>query len=215
MKYDAVIFDMDGTLLDTLADLADSVNYALRKYSMPEREFEEIRQFVGNGVRYLMRKAVSENCDSATFEEVFGEYRSYYATHCQVKTRAYGGIHELLLQLKENGIPTAIVSNKIDSAVQDLTKQYFKDMCVISVGEREGIKRKPAPDSVLEAIRVIGCKHPVYVGDSEVDVETVKNAGIDGIFVTWGFRTKDELLRAGAGVTVDTVDELYRVISGE
>lgn len=194
--YQAVIFDLDGTLLNTLDDLKDGVNYALRLNGYPERSLEEIRRFVGNGIRKLIERAVPEGIDAQEQEKVFLEFRSYYTDHCRVKTCPYEGIMELLQYLKEHGIAMAIVSNKNDAAVKELAKYYFSDYIEVAIGEREGIQKKPAPDSVFEAMRLLGVdkEQAVYVGDSDVDRATAANAGLDCISVTWGFR-EEEMLR--------------------
>ena len=198
MKYDSVIFDLDGTLLDTLEDLADSMNYALSAHNMKVRTLDEIRAFVGNGMLNLAKKAVPEGTDENTVNAVLATFKAHYADHSQDKTKPYDGIIPLLTSLKERGIPTAVVSNKGDYAVQLLMPKYFGDLIDVAIGELEGVARKPEPDTVHLAMKRMGVKNPVYVGDSEVDVLTAKNAGIDGIFVTWGFRSKNELTEAGA-----------------
>ena len=198
MKYDSVIFDLDGTLLDTLEDLADSMNYALSAHNMKVRTLDEIRAFVGNGMLNLAKKAVPEGTDEKTVNAVLATFKAHYADHSQDKTKPYDGIIPLLTSLKERGIPTAVVSNKGDYAVQLLMPKYFGDLIDVAIGELEGVARKPEPDTVHLAMKRMGVKNPVYVGDSEVDVLTAKNAGIDGIFVTWGFRSKNELTEAGA-----------------
>ena len=198
MKYDSVIFDLDGTLLDTLEDLADSMNYALSAHNMKVRTLDEIRAFVGNGMLNLAKKAVPEGTDEKTINAVLTTFKAHYADHSQDKTKPYDGIIPLLTSLKERGIPTAVVSNKGDYAVQLLMPKYFGDLIDVAIGELEGVARKPEPDTVHLAMKRMGVRNPVYVGDSEVDVLTAKNAGIDGIFVTWGFRSKNELTEAGA-----------------
>ena len=198
MKYDSVIFDLDGTLLDTLEDLADSMNYALSAHNMKERTLDEIRAFVGNGMLNLAKKAVPEGTDEEVINAVLATFKAHYADHSQDKTKPYDGIIPLLSSLKERGIPTAVVSNKGDYAVQLLMPKYFGDLIDVAIGELEGVARKPEPDTVHLAMKRMGVRNPVYVGDSEVDVLTAKNAGIDGIFVTWGFRSKNELTEAGA-----------------
>lgn len=192
----AVIFDLDGTLLDTLEDLKDSVNAALSVQGFPERSLEEVRQFVGNGIRKLVERAVPQGTEKDKTDVVFDAFRAHYIKHCEDKTKPYDGIEELLQELQEKGYKTAIVSNKADKAVKQLAKQYFPWISV-AIGEREGIQRKPAPDSVFEALRLLGTDpgNALYVGDSEVDRETAKNAGLPCVSVTWGFR-EEELLRS-------------------
>ena len=194
--YQAVIFDLDGTLLYTLEDLKDGVNHVMRNWNYPERTLDEVRRFVGNGIHKLIERAVPEGLKDEKVEQVFEEFKTYYTAHCEIKTRPYDGIMELLAQLKEKGIKLAIVSNKNDAAVKELARDYFADYIEkeVAIGEREGIRKKPAPDSVFEAMRILGVdkKDTVYVGDSDVDRATAKNAGLDCISVTWGFR--DEAL---------------------
>lgn len=194
--YQAVIFDLDGTLLYTLEDLKDGVNHVMRNWNYPERTLDEVRRFVGNGIHKLIERAVPEGLEDEKVEQVFEEFKTYYTAHCEIKTRPYDRIMELLAQLKEKGIKLAIVSNKNDAAVKELARDYFADYIEkeVAIGEREGIRKKPAPDSVFEAMRILGVdkKDTVYVGDSDVDRATAKNAGLDCISVTWGFR--DEAL---------------------
>ncbi|MBE6587958.1 MAG: HAD family hydrolase [Ruminococcaceae bacterium] len=211
MKYDSVIFDLDGTLLDTLDDLRDSVNFALRAHGLPERTLPEIRCFVGNGVGNLVKRSAGDVSEKEV-DEILATFRSHYKDHSSDKTKPYEGIIGLLSSLRERGIPTAVVSNKIDSAVRALIPEYFGDLIDVAIGELEGVKRKPAPDTVRLAMERLCVSCPVYVGDSEVDVQTAKNAGIDGIFVTWGFRSEDELRAAGAERLVKSPDELKEAL---
>lgn len=199
-RYHTVIFDMDGTVLDTLQDLADAVNYALKSMQMPERTLEEVRCFVGNGVRRLMELSVPGGFDNPQFEETFARFKEYYGVHCNDKTKVYDGIMELLRDLKDEGYTLAIVSNKLDSAVKELNEIYFHEIVKVAIGEREGIAKKPAPDTVYAALEELGvpCEGAVYVGDSDVDVMTAKNAGLPCISVLWGFRDKEFLIEHGA-----------------
>lgn len=199
-KYHTVIFDMDGTLLDTLKDLADAVNYALREMKMPERTLEEIRTFVGNGVRTLMERSVPDGSRNPGFERTFLKFREYYSVHCNDNTRAYEGIMELLEDLRREGYALAIVSNKPDSAVKELSRIYFNGIVETAIGEKEGVSKKPAPDTVYKALDELGMpvEGTVYVGDSDVDIMTAKNAGIPCISVLWGFRDQEFLLVHGA-----------------
>lgn len=192
----AIIFDLDGTLLDTLEDLKDSLNVALAGKRLPGRTLEEVRRFVGNGIHKLIERAVPEGTSGEVVEQVFQDFRSYYLKHCEDKTCAYPGIRELLEELEGRGISVAIVSNKADAAVKELAKNYFPKVGV-AIGEREGIARKPAPDSVFEAMRLLGAsaEETLYVGDSDVDIATAKNAGLPCVSVTWGFR-EEEFLRS-------------------
>ena len=197
MKYRAVIFDMDGTLLNTLEDLRDSLNYALEKKGYPGRTLDEVRSFLGNGARVLLERATPENISKEDFNETYEIYSEYYLEHCRIKTRPYDGVMELLKKLSENGYKLAIVSNKGQDAVSELSKLYFGDYVETAIGENEkaGIKKKPAPDTVFKALEILGCKasEAVYVGDSEVDRKTAENSGMDCISVTWGFRDRELL----------------------
>ena len=199
-NYDTVIFDLDGTLLDTLEDLADAVNYALREKGMPERTLDEVRQFVGNGVRRLLELSVPDGSANPMFEEVLALFRSHYAMHCNDKTRAYDGVLPLLRELAAEGYALAIVSNKPDYAVKELAEIYFESIVPVAIGEREGVAKKPAPDTVQEALRELGmpAETAVYVGDSEVDIRTAENAGLPCITVLWGFRDEAFLREQGA-----------------
>ena len=194
-KYDTVIFDLDGTLLNTLEDLADAVNFVMRANGYPERTIEEVRCFVGNGIRRLMELAVPEGVSGETFENVFEQFKGYYTDHCQIKTRAYDGIMELLEKLHKEGYAMAIVSNKNHAAVCELNEIYFKKYIEVAIGQKDGIRKKPAPDTVLQALKELGKEKEsaVYVGDSEVDFLTAQNTGMDCVLVTWGFRTTEEL----------------------
>lgn len=214
-QYHTVIFDLDGTLLNTLEDLSNAVNYALKQYEMPPRTIEEIRQFVGNGVRTLMIRAVPQGDDNPQFEEVFSCFKKYYGEHCNDTTKPYAGIMELLKELQDKGYVLAIVSNKIDSAVKELQKRYFDGLISVAIGEREGIQRKPAPDTVLTAFAELGVskEEAVYVGDSDVDIMTAHNAGIPCISVLWGFRDKQFLLEHGAGNMIEKPQDLWKYLS--
>lgn len=213
-KYSLAVFDLDGTVLDTLADLAESTNFALSRYGLPGRSVDEVRRFVGNGIRLLIERAVPEGTAPSVIDGVFGEFRAHYAVHCCDNTRAYDGVRELLCDLRANGLKTAVVSNKADFAVKELCKRYFDGLFDIAVGEREGIRRKPAPDSVLEVMRRLSVTpdETVYIGDSDVDIMTAENAGTHCVSVTWGFRDRDFLLAHGAYDLADNADELKRKI---
>ena len=210
----AVVFDLDGTLLNTLEDLTDSVNVALEQYHLPTRSIEEVRSFVGNGLRNLMLKAVPKGEAEPNFEELFMYFKDYYKTHCDIKTAPYEGIIELMRELKGRGIKMAIVSNKYDLGVKSLNEKFFADFTEVALGEREGIARKPAPDSVNEAIELMGVEktHAIYVGDSDVDIQTAKNADIRCVCVSWGFRDEGYLLERGAGILIDRPLELLEYL---
>lgn len=210
MKYDTLLFDLDGTLFDTLDDLRNSVNHALRSAGFAERSREEIRTFVGNGVRNLMKKAVPEGTSEQCFEAVFAEFRSHYAQHCRDCSRPYPQIPALLDALKERGCRMAVISNKSDAEVKHLVKEYADGLFLAAVGDRPGVPRKPAPDSVLQTMEELGGtpERTLYIGDSEVDILTARNAGLACMAVTWGFRTREELVRAGATLMIDSPLEL-------
>lgn len=208
----AVLFDLDGTLLDTLEDLAEATNYSLEKLGFPRRSVKEIRAMVGNGVVRLLTEALPKDKKDAICE-ILPIYNAYYANHAAIKTRPFEGILPMLDRLKEEGYGLAVISNKPDYAVQTLVKKYFPAI-EFAVGEREGIRRKPFTDSIEEAIRLIGADRSevLFVGDSEVDVETAKNARIPCVAMTWGFRDRDELIHCGAEKLADTANELYELI---
>ena len=216
MKYDAVIFDLDGTLLNTLEDLADAVNAALKSHDMPTRSLDEVRQFVGNGIRKLIVRAVPEGTSQKLTEDVLAAFRRYYAVHCQDKTVPYEGIEELLVKLKKMGIKTAVVSNKADFAVKELMPVYFPGLIHVAMGENEeaGIKKKPSPEMVWRALELLACgrEGALYVGDSDVDVQTAANAGIPCVSVTWGFRGEEFLRRHGAETIIDRPDQLLLLL---
>lgn len=205
-----VVFDMDGTVLNTLDDLKDTLNYALGQYHFPARTLEETRAFVGNGIHKLIERAVPEGTDAQTVEKVFDTFLEYYQIHCMDQTRPYPGIVSLLQSLKEAGLLTAVVSNKADAAVQELCERFFPGLFDFAVGEHEGVQKKPAPDMVQLALRTLGTQasDAVYVGDSDVDLATAKNSGLDGIIVTWGFRDREFLESQGADVFADTPEKV-------
>ena len=208
--YKTYIFDLDGTLLDTLNDLHASCNYALHTHGMPERSLEEVRQFVGNGVKKLMERAIPDGLENPLFEDTLQTFRQHYLLHNLDTTLPYPGIMEMLQQLKAQGKRIAVVSNKFYAATQDLCKHFFGDTIQVAIGEREDIKKKPAPDTVLEALRQLQVtrQDAVYVGDSEVDVETARNSGIPCISVLWGFRDRTFLLEHGATTLIEHPQEL-------
>lgn len=210
MAYKAVIFDLDGTVLDTLEDLKNSVNYALSKNGLPERTLDEIRTFVGNGIKKLIERSVPENTDEALFNTVFSDFKAHYSENCAVFTKPYDGINDLLRELKARGIKTAVVSNKAHPEVVRLCDYYFNGLFESCAGEREGIRRKPAPDSVNDVIAKLGVEkiECVYIGDSETDVKTALNAEIDCVSVLWGFRDETTLRENGAAFFIKTCAEL-------
>ena len=212
MNYQTFIFDLDGTLLDTLGDLAASVNHALRAHGMPEHTIDDVRRFVGNGVRLLMERAVPDGADNPDFEATFATFRQYYMQHSLDTTRPYEGIPETLQALKARGCQLAVVSNKMMAATQELCRHFFPDTIEVAIGEDEaaGIRRKPAPDTVFAALKALGVgkENAVYVGDSDVDIQTACNAGLPCISVLWGFRDRDFLLQHGAETFISTPSEL-------
>ncbi len=214
MRYKLAIFDLDGTILDTLDDLANSTNAALKLNSLPARSREEIRSFVGNGIRLLIERAVPDNTSAEVTDKVFSDFKKHYAEHCSDNTAPYEKINELLDELREAGCKIAVVSNKSDFAVQELCNQYFPNKLDFAVGERENVRRKPAPDSVFESMKALGIatEESIYIGDSDVDIETAKNANIPCISVTWGFRGKDFLIDHGADKLVSSPDEIKNII---
>ncbi|MUL28278.1 HAD family hydrolase [Prevotella sp. A2879] len=208
--FDTYIFDLDGTLLSSLEDLAASTNYALRWAGMPERTLEEVRMFVGNGVKLLMERAIPDGQQNPRFEEVYAKFREHYLKHNLDRTHPYDGVLELLAELKRRGKKLAIVSNKFYAATQDLAHHFFADTIEVAIGERENIRKKPAPDTVLEALRQLGASKDgaVYIGDSDVDVMTAKNSGLPCISVLWGFRDKEFLIEHGATLFVETPHDI-------
>lgn len=217
MQYQLAIFDMDGTILDTLDDLTDSVNFALVQSGFSKRSREEVCCFVGNGIRRLLERAVPEGTEVGEIDRVHKVFREYYKEHCAEKTKPYIGIYELLQELRQAGCKTAVVSNKADFAVQELCRKYFDGLFDAAVGEREGIFRKPAPDSVLEILRLLEVekKDALYIGDSDVDIETARNAEIDEIAVEWGFRQRDFLEEKGAKRIVSSPKEIAKIVLGD
>ena len=195
-----IIWDLDGTLMDTLQDLANAVNYALRKYNLPEHTIEEIRQYVGNGVRRLMILSVPQGEQHPQFEEIFAEFKAYYMVHCKDNTCLYAGVADMLSTLKQKGFRMAVVSNKLQLGVDELYEVYFKNTIEVAIGERPNVARKPAPDMVYAALQALNvpAEEAIYVGDSDVDLATARNAGLPCISVLWGFRDKEFLLRHGA-----------------
>lgn len=212
--YETVIFDLDGTLLDTLDDLAAAVNAALTEFGYVERSKDEVRSFVGNGIRLLMERAVGVPCEN--FEEILTAFKRYYGEHCAEKTKAYDDVLLLLSELKRRGVRTAVLSNKADFAVKKLAETYFGDLLMEAVGENEsaGIRKKPAPDALFSVMEKLNAnpKKTVYVGDSDVDIQTAKNGGVDCIAVTWGFRDEEFLRENGAEICIDKPLELLSFV---
>ena len=208
---DTIIFDLDGTLLNTLDDLWASVNYSLAQHRLPPRSKSEIRSFLGNGVKVLIEKSVPSLTSEPKVMEVLSTFRKYYLIHAMDNTGPYDGIPELLSSLHSKGFKTAIVSNKPDAAVQELYDSLFKDNVDIAIGERPALRRKPAPDMVLAALEILGSdvNHSIYVGDSEVDMATARNSNMHCVSVSWGFRDRSFLVEAGAETIIDKPEELF------
>ncbi len=209
----AVIFDLDGTLLNTLDDLADSTNYALSQFGYPTRTIEEVRQFVGNGVAKLIERAIPDGKNNPNYEKCLSIFKENYAQNMYNKTAPYDGILEMLSNLKSKGLKIAVVSNKFDLAVKELCKKYFCGLIDFAAGENEvqGIKKKPAPDTVITVLKEFGINSDdaIYVGDSDVDIMTAKNSKMPCISVTWGFRDEKFLKDNGATILIDTPSEIY------
>ena len=199
-KCNTVLFDLDGTLLNTLGDLHASVNHALVACGYPPRSLDEVRRFVGNGVRRLMERAVPRGIGGEAFETVFQAFRTHYMAHCFDTTAPYAGIVGALAELHRRGYRLGIVSNKLQPAVSELHRRFFADTVAVAIGDRPGMRRKPAPDTLFEAMRRLDARPDgtVYVGDSDVDIATARAAGVACLSVLWGFRSRDELVRAGA-----------------
>lgn len=215
MNIKAVIWDLDGTLLNTLDDLAASTNAALAANGLPARTTDEVRRFVGNGVHKLIERAVPElGVQHPKFQQTLDAFVAHYGVHSKDQTRPYDGIMTVLDALAQKGIRHAIVSNKVDFAVKALSKEYFGDRMVSAVGDDPSRVKKPAPDSVWEAMRQmdVTAEEAVYVGDSDVDVITARNAGIPCIAVTWGFRSEDCLLEAGAQHVARKPEEIAEIV---
>ena len=209
--FKTAIFDLDGTLLNTLDDLTDAVNHTLDSYGFPRRTPQEIRRFLGNGSKRLITESLPDSVSAETTEQVHGDYLLWYDAHAAIKTAPYDGIEELLTELKKRNISLAVVSNKGDAQVRTLTQKHFPQVD-LSVGERQGIRRKPAPDSIYEVMKQLNAdpKTTILVGDSEVDLQTAKNAGVTAVAVGWGFRDKDELMQCEPDLFLNHPSDLLR-----
>ena len=207
---------MDGTLLNTLEDLMISTNYALSQFDYPTHTIEEIRFFVGNGVAKLIERAIPDGLNNLNYEKCLEIFKKHYAKNMYNHTSAYIGIPELLKNLKDKGIKTAVVSNKFDLAVKELSNKYFGDLIDIAIGENEqaGIKKKPAPDTVFEVLNLMNLKSEdaIYIGDSDVDIMTAKNSSMPCISVTWGFRDREFLIKNDATIIVDKPEEILKYV---
>ena len=209
LNIDTILFDLDGTLLNTLEDLADSVNFVLEKYNCQTRSLEEIRCFVGNGITRLIELSLPSGSSQELLKTCLTEFRSYYPEHMQIKTTPYNGILPLLKELKEKGFHLGIVSNKLDTAVKGLCKHYFFPYIDTAMGETDDLAKKPAPDMLYRALKRMRAdtSRTIYVGDSNVDLDTAHNASLPCISVTWGFRSREELIEAGASILVSSTEE--------
>lgn len=214
MKYTTIIFDLDGTLLNTLADLAAATNHALAEHKLPQRTTDEVRRFVGNGIRKLIERAVPADTPAELQEEVFSSFNRYYKQHCADSTRPYEGVPQLLQQLRTAGCRTAIVSNKADYGVQALAKQYFDGQLDAACGERAGITKKPAPDMLLAIMQQLKAEpaSTIYIGDSDTDLDTARNAGVACIGACWGFRGRAFLEAHGAKLLAENVGDIWELI---
>lgn len=219
-KKIAVVFDLDGTLLDTLDDITDSINYVMAAHGFAERTKDEVRSFVGNGAKKLVERAMysqEENADRVSdpdlVEQCYNEFKEYYNQNSNVKTAPYAGLASVLEKLYASGITMAVVSNKPDATVKELCEYHFEKYIKIAIGEKEGQKRKPDPTVLLDAINALGCDGAIYVGDSEVDVRVAKNAGIPAVIMTWGFRDRQILIENGAEILANDASELMNALS--
>lgn len=209
-----IIFDLDGTLLNTLEGLKNSTNFALKKFNCPEITLEQTRSFVGNGVRKLIERAIPNGEKNPDFEKCLNTFKEHYSKTMYQKTVAYDGIEDMLTELKRKGIKTGVVSNKFDTAVKELCKNYFDGLIIVAIGESPDVRKKPAPDSVLKAMEILGAKpeNTLYVGDSDVDIQTAKNTNLKSVGVTWGFRDRELLEEEGADFIINTPCKLLELI---
>ena len=216
MKYKAVLYDMDGTVLDSLSDLCNAVNHILEQYGMPTHDKKVIARNLGNGARYLLAHCAPEGTSEELVDKMLKDYGPWYDSHCAILTAPYEGIIELMETLRAAGVKQGVMSNKQDSAVKTLCEQYFPGLLECALGESETVRRKPNPDAVLKALEEMGIdkSDAIYVGDTEVDIKTAINADMDCAVVTWGFRSKDELIAAGGKLFFDTAKELQDYLMG-
>lgn len=216
MKH-AVIFDLDGTLLNTLGDLRAATNHALEVRGLPPHSMEEIRQFIGNGIRLLICRAMPEGTPEAEIDAALDDFKAYYAAHIHDRTVPYDGIPQLLTALRKRGIKVAVLSNKIDSASQQLIDYFFPGKTDVVFGEHVGVPRKPDPTSCRMVMQQLGVQpeQVLYVGDSGTDMQTAKNAGLYAVGVTWGFRSKEVLLKYGADVLVHRPEQILQILDSD
>ena len=215
MKYDLIIFDMDGTILNTLEDLKNSLNYVLQQAGYQTRTLEEVRTFVGNGIRKTIERALPSDIEEEKVDELFSLFMDYYTIHNTDNTKPYNGVIELLKELKHLGYKTAVVSNKQDSAVKSLCKKFFTGLFDVEIGEKENIAKKPEPDEVNEVLKILNIDRTksIYIGDSEVDIQTAQNSKMKSIIVDWGFRDRKFLYEHGAEVIVSNPSEILDIIN--
>lgn len=213
-KIDTIIFDLDGTLLNSLEDLRVSVNYALFGFKYPKQTLDMVRRNVGNGIEKLMERSLPDGKDNVNYEVCLEIFKEHYKTHMSINTKPYPHIIETLAALKSRGYKLAVVSNKFDAAVKPLCQKYFKSLIDVAIGQSKDTKKKPAPDTVYMALDELesSAETSIYVGDSEVDIQTAKNSGMDCISVSWGFKTKEFLEQNGASVIIDTPLEIFNYI---
>lgn len=214
MKYELIIFDMDGTILDPLEDLKNSMNHTLQLHNMPQRTLDEIRSFVGNGIRKLIQRAVVAGTDDTTIDMIHKDFMKHYEVHCADFTKPYEGVNDLIQELRNRGYKTAVVSNKAHDAVLELCNQYFPHLFDLTIGERPEIAKKPAPDMVnlaLEQLQIPREK-AIYIGDSDVDVATAGNSNLDMIAVDWGFRSREFLKEQGAETIISKPEEILLLV---
>ncbi len=214
MRYTTVLFDLDGTLMDTLEDLCDSVNHILRERGFPERSSDQIRMALGNGARVLLAKSLPDGEATPGFEEMLSDYDKYYLAHNTIKTKPYEGVHQMLRSLSAKEFKLGVVSNKSDAAAKELVRRFLGDVVSVVIGESRSIRRKPAPDTVLAALRELDSSpwESVYVGDSEVDIKTAAAAKMDCISVAWGFRSRDFLEAAGAKYIAEKPEDVLKIV---
>ncbi len=213
MKYNTYIFDLDGTILDTLLDLANAVNFAMRSKGFPERTVDEVRSFIGNGIKVLIKRAVPQETSEKDYAEALEIFTKYYLEHIADYTKPYDGIIDVINELKSKGCKTAVVSNKAHFAAQAVVKDFFGDIFDVVVGKMDEFPSKPEPDSLLYTIKTLGTEKSdcIYIGDSDVDVLTAHNAGIECIGVTWGNRDEDVLLQNGAEYIARKPEDILKI----
>ena len=214
MKYKTLIFDLDGTLLNTLLDLASSVNYAMRECGFNERTTDEIRRFIGNGVAVLIQRSVPDGISEEEYKKALDIFKTHYKENSRNNTAPYDGICDLLRKLKEDGYNLAVVSNKVDFAVKDLRDEFFNGLIDVAIGDSDATRTKPEPDMVYKAIEELGVDKEscIYIGDTDVDIETARNSGMDCISVSWGFRLRSELEECGATMIADCAEDILKFV---